>query len=317
MNRPQTYRVAGVLTLAAGLLIALPGCGGEHPQPSKADEKDKKGNRQGDARDHPKDKPSVTLPGPPRKVDLDSGVGKEAVAFLKALNEGSAKADRLSAGFVKMIGLPAELPTDKSRGYSMSAAESWMKQVGGGATFGLPSGFAGGDAAVLWGGFQGQGRTGDYSLRMIHEGGAWKVDYLALTSASFTPSTASGGGPEGEYQRFAARTVGGVLCDKTGMPKDDRALALAAGLTPALRAKLAEPFGSDREQGFDYNRGKLLLEAGKIGGGAESYSVAQQGDAPEFRLEVTKPGGAKSNYSLKLLKGTTPGQWLVDGITPQ
>lgn len=317
MNSLLTFRVAGVLTLAAGLFLALPGCGGEKPQPSKADEKAKQGGAKGDVQDHPKEKSPAPQTSPPRKVDLDSGVGKEAVAFLKALGEGSAKADRLSVGFVKMIGLPAELPTDKSRGYSISAAESWMKQVGGGATFGLPSGFAGGEAAVLWGGFQGQGRTGDYSLRMIHEGGAWKVDSLALTSAAFTPATASGGGTEGEYQRFAARAVGGLLCDKTGMPKDDRALALAAGLTPALRAKLAEPFGSDREQGFDYNRGKLLLEADKIGGGAQSYTTTQQGDAPEFRLEVTRAGGAKSSYSLKLLKGTTPGQWLVDGITPQ
>ena len=74
-----------------------------------------------------------------------------------------------------------------------------MKQVGGGATFGLPSGFAGGEAAVLWGGFQGQGRTGDYSLRMIHEGGAGRFGFVSrLTSASFTPATASGGGTEGE-----------------------------------------------------------------------------------------------------------------------
>ena len=28
-----------------------------------------------------------------------------------------------------MIGLPVELPADKARGYSSSAAESWMKQV--------------------------------------------------------------------------------------------------------------------------------------------------------------------------------------------
>jgi hypothetical protein len=317
MNRPVTLRAVIVLTLVTGPFLALPGCGGEKPRPSQVNEKDKKGNPQGDPQNHPKDKPSVTPTSPPRKVDLDSGVGKEAAAFLKAFGEGSAKADWLSAGFVRMIGLPAELPTDKSRGFSANAAESWMKQIGGGATFGLPSGFAGADAAVLWGGFQGQGRTGDYSLRMIHEGGAWKIDYLSLTSAAFLAPAATGGGPEGEYQRFAARAVGGLLCDKSGMPKDNRALALAAGLTPTLRTKLAEPFGSDKEQGFDYNRGKLLLEADRIGSGAESYTTAQQGDAPEFRLEITKSGGAKSTQLLKLAKGSAPGQWLVESMTPQ
>jgi len=143
MNRPVAFRAVVVLALVAGPFLALPGCGGEKPRPSQASEKDKKGNPPGDAQDHPKDKPSVIPAHPPRKVDLDSGVGKEATAFLKALGEGSVKADKLSAGFVKMIGLPAELPTDKSRGFSANTAESWMKQVGGGATFGLPSGFAG------------------------------------------------------------------------------------------------------------------------------------------------------------------------------
>ena len=36
MNSLLTFRVAGVLTLAAGLFLAPPGCGGEEPQPSKA-----------------------------------------------------------------------------------------------------------------------------------------------------------------------------------------------------------------------------------------------------------------------------------------
>ena len=192
-----------------------------------------------------------------------------------------------------------------------------MKRVGSNATFGLPAGFAGTDAAVLWGGFQGQGRKGDYSLRMVKEAGAWKVDYFALTSAAHATAGGPAQGPDAEYQRFAARAVGGLLCDWDGMTKDERAVALAAGLTPAFRTKLAEPFGSDRDQGFDYNRGKLILEAEKVGGGAESYSITAQAIPTDFRLEVVKAGGAKSAYLLKLAKGPAPGQWLVESITPQ
>jgi hypothetical protein len=308
MNAPA--RLAIWLLLTAGLFVVVTGCGGAKTQSSRVDEKNTSGSHadgQGQSKDN----------GPPRKVDLDAGVGKDAVAFLKALGEGSATAAELSTGFVKMIGLPAELPADKARGYSSSAAESWLKQVGSGATFGLPAGFAGGEAAVLWGGFQGQGRKGDYALRMIREGGAWKVDGFALTSAIFTPSVASGSGADGQYQRFAARMLGGLLCDKTAVPKDARALALAACLSPALRGKLAEPFDSDKKEGFDYNRAKLLLEAEKIGGGAESYATIQQGNAPDFRLEITKAGGAKTAYLLKLVRGTTPGQWLTESIAPQ
>src|SRR4029079_17311262 len=131
MRRPATLLAVVAYALDVGLFLALPGCGGEKPRPSQANENDKKANNAGAPREDPKDKPSVTPASPPRKVDLDSGAGKEAVAFLKTLGEGAAKADKLSAGFVRMIGLPAELPTDKSRGFSANAAESWMKQVGG------------------------------------------------------------------------------------------------------------------------------------------------------------------------------------------
>ena len=318
MNKPARIRVVMASALVTSLFVTVAGCGGkstptrdfnDNPLPAPA-------SPMGGA-DDTKGQQSNSSTTPPRKIDPGSGVGKDAFEFLKSLGEGTAKADKVSGGLVKMIGLPAELPADKSRGYSTLAAETWLKQVGSGVTFALPTGFAGADAAVLWGGFQGPGRKGDYSLRMIHEGGAWKVDYLALTSARFGRSPETSGGSKGEYEGFAARAVAGLLCDKTGMPKDARALALAAGLTPPLRAKLAEPFGSDKGQGFDFNRGKLLLEAEKFGGNAESYTTTQQGKGPEFRLEVTKSGGAKSAYLLKMVKGTTPGQWLVDCITPQ
>jgi hypothetical protein len=301
MNTPAIVRAAAAV-LAAGFL-ALAGCGGEKPQAP----------RSGDGKGEPKSDPAAPA-APPRKIDPAAGVGKDAFEFLKALGAGAARAEQLSAGFVKMIGLPAELPADRARGYSPAAAESWMRRVGGGATFALPSGFAGADAAVLWGGFQGPGRKGDYLLRMVNEGGAWKVDHLALTSAPHTAG-AAGDGPDAEFQAFAARAAGGLLCDRDAMPKDERAIALAAALTPAFRANLAEPFGSDREQGFDFNRGKLLLEADRIGGGAESYATARQGPA-EFRLEVVK-AGAKAAYLLRLAKGPAPGQWLVENVTPQ
>jgi hypothetical protein len=152
---------------------------------------------------------------------------------------------------------------------------------------------------------------------MVHEAGVWKVDYFALTSAAIATIGGPVQGPDAEYQRFAARAVGGLLCDGSAMTKDERALAIAAGLAPAFRTKLAEPFGSDKDTGFDYNRGKLILEAEKLGGGAESYSTSPQATPNEFRLEVVKPGGAKSAYLLKLARGAAPGQWLVESITPQ
>ena len=311
MSRRVMLRLVLSCALPGAVLAACAGCGDTKPSSSKSNEK------QSDDRTNQKGESSGAITQPPRKIDLDSGAGQQAVAFLKALGEGAAHSDRLSAGFVRAVGLPAELPSDKAKGYSTLSAESWLKRVGAGATFGLPAGFAGPDAAVLWGGFQGQGRKGDYFLRMANVSGAWKVDYFAMTSASSMPPAGAGASPDAEYQRFAARAMGGLLCDRDAMPKDERALALAASMTPALRAKLAEPFGSDKDQGFDFNRGKLLLEAENLGGGAESYSITPQSAPTDFRLDIAKTGGSKAACLLKLVKGPAPGQWLVESITPQ
>jgi hypothetical protein len=311
MFRRLMSRLVAAVALTAAVILAQTGCGGSKAPSEKAG--DKKGSDDSISRSG-----STGVPDqPPRKVDPSTGVGKEAFEFLKGLGAGTARADQLSAGFLKMVGVPAELPSDKGRGYSTIAAETWLKRVGTGATFGLAAGLAGTDVAILWGGFQGPGRKGDYYLRMVSEAGAWKTDFLALTSAANTRSGPPAPGTDADYQHFAARAVGGLLCDRDGMAKDMRAPALAAGMTPTLRAKLAEPFGSDKDTGFDYNRGKLILEAEKLGGGAESYSAIPQASPNEFRIEVMKTGGTKAAYLLRFVKGSSPGQWLVESIAPQ
>jgi hypothetical protein len=311
------FRPVAACALAFGLFLALPGCGGKPQADNKGDKKDdKKDNTNpGDPKVDPKVDPKIEPAKPSQKIELESGVGKEAVAFLKALGEGTAKADRLSAAFVKMVGLPAQLDSDKAKGYSASEAESWLKRVGSDAVFALPSGFARADTAVLRGPFQAPDRVGGYYLRLVNEGGAWKVDFLGLSSVPSAPDAGSGG-PDIENQRFAATAVAALLCDKNAMPRDNRAQALAAGLTPALRKQWAPPLGSDPSQGFDYNRGALLLKAGEFGNGAESFALIAQPTAGEFRLEITKAGGAKTAYNVKLAKGTAPGQWLVESVTP-
>jgi hypothetical protein len=315
---PPTFRPVAALALAAGLVFALPGCGSK-PQADKGSEKkdEPKGEPKPDPKVDPKGEPKIDPKGEPKpvdKIDLSTGVGKEATEFLKALGEGTAKADKLSAGFAKAIGLPVTLPSDKAKGYSADAAEGWLKRVGQGHNISLPfNSRQAGDAALFRGTFI--GKPGGYALRMVKEGGAWKVDWLALSSAEVKGTTA-GPSADAVAQEFAATAVIEVICDKDAMPKDDRIPAIAAGLTPALRAKWAEPFGSDKDQGYDYNRGKLALKAAEIGGGAESFTATQQGDTPVFKVEITKAGGAKAAYLVKLVKGTAPGQWLVDDITP-
>ena len=319
MRKLATLRL-GAIVATGGLYLALAGCGGVKPQPSESEEKDKKGSPKGEAPEHRKESTPASPTVLPRKVDLDSGVGKEAAAFLKALGEGDAKADSLSAEFVKLIGRPAELPGDRVKGYSRNAAERWMREVGKGIGFGLPLDFKSYSVFVVCKGRL-VGKPGEYYLRLVNtterpnDPGVWKVDWLSLTSAE-AKGLATDAIGEIVTEQFAATAVFTTICDRDAMTRDDRIAVIAAGMTPALLTKLAEPFGSDKDQGLDYNRGKLALEVGKIGDKAESVSFTPQGEAA-FKAEVTRAGGARSAYLVKLAKGAAPGQWLVDSITAQ
>jgi hypothetical protein len=322
MTSLKLCRCAAAVVLVGGVFLALPGCN-KPPAENKDDKKEKKeqpgepkgGNPGGTGSDN-KGSGSPVLPAQPAKVDINSGVGKEAVDFLQAVKAGMAKADQLSASFTRLIGLPAELPSDKAKGYSTDAAADWLRHVGGGVGFGLPlQANQAGDVALFRGALV--GKPGSYCLRMVKEGPAWKVDWLSASSVEVKGGPAAPpGNAEAMFQEFAATAVFEAVCDKDAMGKEERTAIIAAGLTPALRAKWGPPFDGDKAKGYDYNPAQLAIEAGKIGGGAESVSFVPQGEAA-FRAEVTRAGGAKATYLVKLAKGGTPGQWLVESITPQ
>src|SRR5581483_9620484 len=142
MTSLKLLRCAAAVALVGGLFLALPGCN-KPPAENKDDKKDKteqpaepKGGNTGDTKSGSTGSGSPVLPVQPAKVDITSGVGKEAVDFLQAVKAGTAKADQLSATFTRLIGLPAELPSDKAKGYSTDAAADWLRHVGSGVGFG-------------------------------------------------------------------------------------------------------------------------------------------------------------------------------------
>jgi hypothetical protein len=250
---------------------------------------------------------------PAVQVDFNTGVGKDAIDFMGSLRASTVRADQLSNGFVKVVGLPAEFPVDKAKGFSADAAEGWLKRVGMRRGLSLPSMSKQlGDVALFRGTFINE--PGGYFLRMIREGGAWKVDWLSLTSVEIKDA------PEQKSASvcddFAVAAIFGTLADKDALLKEDRALLLGAGLTPALKAKWAEPLPSDKDQGFDYNRGLLMQKAAEYGAGVDSVTIFQQGNGPAFRVEVSR-AGAKAAYIVKLVKGSGPCQLLVDEIVQQ
>jgi hypothetical protein len=316
MTLPKNFRPLAAAMLALGLFLALPGCGGGDTKPTPDNKGDKKDDKK-DSKDPgttvaPKISIDPPLPKPPEKLDFNTGVGKEAMDFLGSVRNGPVRAGPLSTGFLKTVGKPVVFDADKTKGYSESAAEGWLKKVGESTGF-APALYSkqAGEFAVLKGGLA--GKQGSYALRMVLEGGAWKVDWLSASSVLVPGAVAvSVNDSEAMAREFAATAVFEAICDKDALGLPERVAVIAGGLTPALRAAWADPFAGDKEKGYDYSPKKLEQKIEEIGKGAESLSFTAQGDA--FKVEVAKTGGEKATYILKLTKGTTPGQWLVSGI---
>ncbi|HEY1187320.1 MAG TPA: hypothetical protein VGE74_06660 [Gemmata sp.] len=307
-------RAAVVLLVAVIGFAALPGCGssapskpGDKKEEPKATPKpdDKTGAKKDDKTGGSPVEPKTTL-GP---VEKDAEAA--ATAFLMDLGQGRAKADVLSPALLDAVGKPWELPDDVAAKLSRSAAERWLRAVGEGRAF-TPSldRKQAGDAVYIRGSLQ---TPGGYSLRLVKVGGAWKVDWLSLSSAVNPKEIITAPTADEAFQEFAASAFAELLADGTGMDPKLRAPILARGLVPALRAAWAPPFEGDTLAGYDYNSGKLTRKASEYGGGASAFSVSRAGDAT-YTVELTKPAG-KQVITVKLAKGSTPGEWLVSEVT--
>jgi hypothetical protein len=327
MTAPLVIRRPAAVLLAAALgLAALPGCGNPAP-PSAKDEK--KDGPKTDAPPSPTPSaPDATPPkppdGPPKNTlkPVDDAAEKAATAFLRDVVQGTVKADALSAAFLKAVGKPVTLPSEKAKGYSEDGATGWLRRVGEGVNFSPihKQDQVGDDVVHFRGSITGPrlgkdaGKSGGYCLRLLKEGGAWKADWLSLSSVDSGPVAAGAPSAEGTCQAFAVAAFAETVGDLNGMPADDRAAVIAAAMTPALRASLAPPFTQDKDRGCDYNPDILRTEAVKIGGGTSAFTATRVGDQPEYKVEFTKPAGKKT-FVVKLVKGAAPHEWLVGAVT--
>ncbi len=320
MTSSHTVRALSAALLAAALgLAALPGCGGK-PAPTQAEKKEEpkvapKSDgvepKPADKKDDPKPSPVGTEPksllGP-----VEPAAEQTAEAFLKELGQGTAKADALSANFLKAVGKPLELPGDIAAGVSRDSATRWLERVGKGKAFSLSLDRKQAGDAIYWRGSI-QGVPGSsYSLRLVKEGGQWKVDWLSLSSAE-GPTVLAVGAPDAAFQQFAAAAFVEALADGSVMEQKDRATALARGMAPALRTAWAPPFDGDTKQGYDFSPTKLAIRATEYGGGTKEFTLSKVGDLPEFKVELNRPGGKKA-LVVRLVKGATPGEWLVNEV---
>jgi hypothetical protein len=319
MIAPRTFRALALL-LACACAAALAGCSPK-PQGDKKDNKKADPAAPGDDKKGAPPAPDVPTPEPKNALGAaEKAATDTATAFLRDLGNGAAKTDALSASFLKAIGKPVELPSDKEKGFSADNAGTWLKRAGDALTIGLPiKQDQVGDSVFIRGALSGPRfgadptKTGSYCLRLVKVGGAWKVDLLTVSSAD-TGTVAAPQTPEGVAQAFALAAFVELTADATGLARDERGLALGALLTPDLRAKLAAPFDSDKAAGLDFNRGALVSAAVKIGGGTSAFTATRAADGQSFAVELTKPTGKKA-LSVKLAKGTGANEWLVSEVT--
>jgi hypothetical protein len=221
--------------------------------------------------------------------------------FLKAVNDGTATPAMLTPEFKKGIAEPV-FADDAAKGYSDDATAEWLARWKGqvpGAAFRFSGSNEPGDVALV---------TGDgihdrkyvFTLRLVRVGGEWKADWffpaagVAEVGQSLIPSRNDGG--------FAA-----VAFLQALLGKGDR---LAEGLmTPAYKARLAPPFGSDKR---GYNRGLLDSKLTELRSGFTGYTVSQVKDGT-VTGDLTGSDGRKP-FTMKLVKGSRPWDWLVDEL---
>ncbi len=320
MVRLWIFRSLPAALVVAWLGLALPGCVGSAPTKSDKKKDDKPDPKPGSGSNTDPSQTTDSKPPQSTLAPLAPDAEKAATAFLTALAQGKATAEMLSTTFAKAVGKPVELPSDKAKGYSPDMATDWLRKVGEGVTIGLPTQqHQAGDVVLIRGTLSGTrlGKdTGGYSLRLVKQGGAWKVDWLTLTSVEVTAIPSPPATAEVAAQDFAAVAFAETVADLHGMPHESRAPLVAAAVAPPVRAAWAPPFNQDKPQGYDYNPATINRRATAIGGGTSSLTVTRVGADPVFTVVFTKPAGKKS-YTVKLVKGSGPYEWLVAEATEQ
>jgi hypothetical protein len=313
MTPPPTARPAAAL--AAGLLLALAGCGGPNPAGSADKGKDKDKNPGVPASiTGPSGTPSVTPPAGPTLVGPHDPAQKAAEQFVAQLRGGEVAADRsrLTQGFLEVIGKPVRAESEKAQRFSALEAGSWLKTVGGKIEqAGVPTGYAAGDVAAFAASLQPAGR-GRFLMRLVKEGADWKLDWfqLANTTAGEPEKPASA---EELGRGFVARAFLDAITDRGALTPTDRAPLVAATLSKDLRQGWAGARPGDEEAMLDYNVARMADKVQSLRGAADGYSLPAAGADGTYKGELTE-GGAKKPYSLRLAR-TPAGAWEVVEFT--
>lgn len=201
-----------------------------------------------------------------------------ASAFLGAAKDGSARPDRLSPGFLKVIAEPV-FPSDRERGYSTDEAAKWLKTAGARQNVSLAI-LKGIDAQFAY--FE----TNEAVLRLARGQSGWQVDWYHTGRPRSAAAI-----PENTTADDLARTFAAIrFLD----PLFTGNLELTeAAMTASRKTKLAPPLGSDPR---GYNRGTLRGKLKDILNGATGYTLNISGNT----VTVNLTGGGQRILRLAL-----------------
>jgi hypothetical protein len=311
------------LTRACALLVALSfalaGCGKD----KGTDNKDKKDDKQGgtDGKGAGGGQPSL----PPSKVDPGHPAQTAAAKVVTDIQKSSDAFDltRVSGRFLIQIGKPRKPGTPFDDFY----AREWLREAGTSLATASQvsspfSGFGQPGAAVFTGTFMNRkGEKGRYLIRMVEEGGAWKLDWFQTSAvqSNEAPPPASIDDPFKDVAVQAAADLVAVPPSATGTPPEilpgaHRAALAATLFSTKLRGapELGANLEKEDDQGYDYKRTWLgdKLDA-FVGGKVASYTRTKVTD-DTYKVEFTLEGGAKKAFEVKLVGGGSPGLWKVD-----
>lgn len=223
-------------------------------------------------------KPGTGTPAPADPKAADAGK-KFAADFLKAVREKKATPDQLTPEFTKVL---ADTPAAAELTFLATevAADEVSVTAADGVVFAV-----------------GKSKTGGRTLlRLVKSGSEFKVDWISVGPKGVADATLSG---DDAPAQFAAQ----ALLDAAFRKKYTHASAL---LTDNARNTLGKsPFG-----GFD--QGQLRDSLDKLLLGADRYAVTSTSKGA-ITVELPLAGGKKT-ATLKTVKGSRPGEWLVDAV---
>lgn len=281
----MTTRIVSGGSAVALALLLLTGCGSNAPAPTTA---------------------GPNIPQVPPGARAPSGsttdIHPEAVAaareFLTAVEKGTPDLAKVTPEFKQLIG-PPTTEADKARGYSDWAAEQWLKEnlVGKAKTDTMTAASVTPETVAVTASARASEKPACTILRLVKSGSGFLVDWVHFVPQKYL-GTFAGTGDKPAIAFAAHAFLDTLITGQHGLTE--------ALLSPAAKARLAPPLNDP----LGYNRAMLGIKLAGLRGKATEWK-ARVTEA-SVTGQLLEPGAKERAFTLKLVKGPRPTEWLVE-----